>query len=127
MYGRLSLTLSSVVLMNRFVHNLRAALVPIAYGAIVIGGGLTGYLKAQSLISLIMGLAFGIPIIAAGFTIMRGYLSGFYTSAALIGVLTLFFHYKFVTTQTFMPSGMMAVISILTLLAMFFWRPKPKR
>ncbi len=106
------------------MYNFKAALVPMLYAIIVIIGGVMGYLKAQSLISLVMGLSFGIPIFGASLTVLRNKMSGYYTAVALIVVLTLFFHYRFVQTQVFMPSGLMAIVSIVTLLTMFFYPAK---
>ncbi len=105
--------------MNRF----KAGLVPLIYGVLVLVGGVIGYQKVQSLPSLISGLVFGIALLTAAFGTWRGFISAHYTAIALTIVLTLFFHYRFVVTQTFMPAGMMAIVSILALIGMFIWRP----
>ncbi len=105
------------------MRNFKSALIPLVYGALVLTGGVVGYLKAQSLISLICGLFFGLGLIGASLTVMRGIISGHWTAIGLTIVLTLFFHYRFATTQVFMPAGMMAIISVLALIGMFIYRP----
>lgn len=106
--------------------NLRAAAVPLLYSLVVLVGGVVGYLQAQSMISLIAAFVFGLPLIGASFAVWRGLKSGYYTALGLTVILTIFFHYRFVETQKFMPSGMMAMISILALIGMAVWRPKHK-
>ena len=105
------------------MSNFKSALVPLIYGTIVLIGGVAGYLQAQSLISLFSGLFFGLGLIGAALTVMRGYTSAHFTAIGLTILLTLFFHYRFAMTQVFMPAGMMAIVSVLALIGMFVYRP----
>jgi uncharacterized membrane protein (UPF0136 family) len=106
------------------MSHFKNAAVPLLYSAVVLIGGVVGYLTAQSLVSLIAAFVFGLPLLGASFATWRGIKSGYYTALGLTIALTLFFHYRFVVTQTFMPAGMMAIVSVLAIIGMIIWRPK---
>ncbi|MBI3879154.1 MAG: TMEM14 family protein [Verrucomicrobia bacterium] len=81
------------------------------YVALLVAGGLIGFLKAGSKISLIMSLAFGIPIALEAW----GKLSVPHLADILIAVLLVFFGMKFVKGKKFMPAGLMTIASIAAL------------
>ena len=91
------------------------------YGILVFVGGLFGYLRAKSKISLISGVIFGLAIILSGFGIhynfeIAGKSPGIYLSLSLVGILTLMFTWRFLRTKKFMPSGMMLFLSVIALI-----------
>jgi uncharacterized membrane protein (UPF0136 family) len=85
------------------------------YGLIVFLGGLMGYVKAQSMVSLGTGLFFSAALFLSAAAIFKNYAAGQLGAILLSIVLGLLFLYRFWATEKFMPSGMMALISILIL------------
>jgi uncharacterized membrane protein (UPF0136 family) len=81
------------------------------YILLLLAGGLAGFLKAKSKASLIMSSAFA----AALSLCALGIISQFYVSDLLLAVLLLFFASRFAKTKKFMPSGLMVVLTVATL------------
>ena len=82
------------------------------YIGFLVLGGLVGFLKAKSKMSLIMSLAFAIPLaLCALETIQVRYLADI-----LIGFLLVFFGMRFIKSKKFMPAGLMMNLSIVALI-----------
>ena len=96
----------------------------IIYSIIVLAGGLIGYLKADSLPSLISGVVFGAALFTCGMGILKSNATAFLFSIALSFVLTAFFAYRYWPTGKLMPSGMMAILSGLIFLLLISTRAK---
>jgi uncharacterized membrane protein (UPF0136 family) len=81
------------------------------YIILLVIGGLIGFLKAKSQVSLVMSVAFAIVLscCAAGI-IFQPYVADI-VLVALLGVFTM----RLVKTKKFMPAGMMLVITIAAL------------
>jgi len=75
-------------------------------------GGLMGFMKAKSKASLIMSIAFAVPIAL----VAAGVLQPYYVADILIGVLLVFFGMRYMTGRKFMPAGLMSIASALALL-----------
>ncbi len=92
----------------------------LVYAIIVIAGGVFGYLKAGSQISLIMGLCFGVLLLISAWGISRK--STFFRIFAIILALILscFFGYRYFWTSGILPVAAMAVVSIVTTLVLLF-------
>ncbi len=91
------------------------------YIVLLVAGGLMGFLKAKSKMSLIMSLAFGIPLALCALDIisMKALsISSIHLGLAdiLILVLLLFFGMRFVKGRKFMPAGLMSIASLLALI-----------
>lgn len=86
------------------------------YIALLVAGGLMGFLRAKSKMSLIMSLAFAVPLALCA----RDILKVNYLADALIGVLLVFFGMRFVKGRKFMPGGLMSIASVLALVARLF-------
>ncbi len=86
------------------------------YIALLVAGGLMGFLKAKSKMSLIMSLAFAVPLALCALDILKVN----YLADALIGVLLVFFGMRFVKGRKFMPGGLMSIASVLALVARLF-------
>jgi len=85
------------------------------YAALVILGGLFGFLKAKSLPSLIMGGIGGLALIAAGYALGHGLAWGLPLALILSAGLLVFFSLRYYRTRALMPGGLMAILSLLTL------------
>lgn len=84
------------------------------YIVLVFAGGLMGFLKAGSKISLITSSVFDVPLILCAL----GILKPFYIADIVVGVLALVFVIRFAKGKKFMPSGLMLILSIICLAAL---------
>ena len=85
------------------------------YAALVMLGGIFGFLKAKSLPSLIMGGVGGLALIATGYALGHGLAWGLPLALVLSAGLLVFFSLRYSRTRAFMPGGLMAILSLLTL------------
>lgn len=84
------------------------------YAALVFAGGIMGYLKASSLMSLIFGsLSSGLLFISLWGMLLNNKWGKFSALAISCG-LTLFFGYRFIGSYAFFPAGIMTLLSIIT-------------
>ena len=90
------------------------------YGLIVLVGGLFGHYKVGSRASLIAGLVCGILLLALSVGSWLGKRSATLLALILTFCLDAFFTYRFSHSLKFMPSGMMSLISLITLLLLAF-------
>jgi uncharacterized membrane protein (UPF0136 family) len=81
------------------------------YIVLLVIGGLVGFLKAKSQVSLIMSVAFAaaLSLCAAGIIFQP------YVADILLVALIVVFTARLVKTKKFMPAGMMMIITIVTL------------
>ena len=81
------------------------------YIILLIIGGLIGYLKGKSKVSLVMSAAFAaaLSLCAAGIVFQP------YMADILLALLIVVFAIRVVKTKKFMPAGLMLVITILAL------------
>lgn len=86
------------------------------YGILMIVGGIIGFTKAGSKISLIAGVVSGIAVFLALF-LMKSYpQQGVVAVAGISGLLTVTFLMRYLKIQNFMPSGMLALLSLVVLI-----------
>lgn len=88
-----------------------AAAVTVAYGILVLVGGVAGYLKARSKPSLMMGGLFGAAILLVGIGGLAGWERWPLPALALAVFLLVFFGRRYLRKRNFMPMGMLAVLS----------------
>lgn len=85
----------------------------LVYAALVAGGGIMGFVKAQSKASLIAGGLSAIVLVACYVVALGdaklGLMAGAGASVLLIGVFAM----RFAKTKKFMPSGLMIVLSVI--------------
>jgi uncharacterized membrane protein (UPF0136 family) len=90
------------------------------YAVLLAVGGLIGYFKARSRPSLIAGMASALAALAALVLSSRNIRWGVPLGMILSIALFLLFGYRYaVKTRKFMPSGLLAVISLVVLAVMF--------
>ena len=96
-----------------------ASVIVYVYAALVGAGGLFGFLRAKSLPSLVMGEISFLALIAAGYGAAKGLAWGVPLALGLALVLLVFFSIRYVKSspRAFMPGGLMAILSLLTILA----------
>jgi len=93
--------------------------VVLLYGVVVLVGGLIGYLKTDSLASVIMGAIFGITLCGCALATSKGIKKGYCIASGATAILFLFFGYRFFLTYKFMPAGFMCLISAAVLYMLF--------
>ena len=91
------------------------ALIIFVYAALVIVGGVLGFVQAGSQESLIASVVSGGTLLLAGWAMSRGKIWGLPIALIMVGVLFAFFSMRFFGTHKIMPSGMMMAISFVTL------------
>jgi len=88
------------------------------YIALLIAGGLVGFLKAKSKASIIASVAFAIPLALCAADVIKFP----WAADAILIVLMIFFGVRFAKSRKFMPNGLMNVLSALALLARLLLR-----
>lgn len=83
------------------------------YGVVVLLGGVMGYLKAKSKVSLLAGSGSGIALLAAWFISRQFPLAGLGLATVIGLILCIVFVMRLLRTRSFMPSGMMMVGSLV--------------
>jgi uncharacterized membrane protein (UPF0136 family) len=94
----------------------------IVFGLLTIAGGVMGYVKAGSTISLIAGAISGLLILVAAFLLPGNAVAGLALGGIVSLLLIGYFLPAFLRTGKMMPAGMMAILSILGVVcAIFAW------
>ena len=89
------------------------------YIVVLVLGGLIGFLKAKSKISLITSVAFAIVLGICARDILP-----IKVSWGILSFLALFFLIRFLKNKKFMPSGMMTLLTMATIIVVVWIRDK---
>jgi uncharacterized membrane protein (UPF0136 family) len=89
----------------------------IAFGVLTIAGGIVGYAKAGSVASIVAGSITGILLLVAAFLLPQHRAIGLATAFIISLLLAAQFVPKFIRTGRVMPAGMMAILSLIGLVA----------
>lgn len=87
-----------------------------AYGVLIFLGGLMGYLKGGSSVSLLLGGTFSIALLVSSYFISKGKLIPQYIALLLTVVLDGIFTYRFAKTLHFFPAGFLSLLSLAVLI-----------
>ncbi|MBD2485746.1 hypothetical protein H6G57_27575 [Planktothrix sp. FACHB-1365] len=90
----------------------------IAYGLLAIIGGIVGYTKAKSKISLFAGCTTGLLLVLGGILQIQGLTWGLIFSIVLSVFLIITFISRLFKTRKFMPSGLMIIAGFVALALM---------
>ena len=90
----------------------------IAYGILVIVGGIIGYVQAQSKASLISGIISGLLLIIAGVMQLQGQGLGLILAIVVTIALIIVFALRLAKTRKFMPAGLMTALGVAALVVM---------
>ncbi|HBL10381.1 MAG TPA: hypothetical protein DD379_03020 [Cyanobacteria bacterium UBA11162] len=82
------------------------------YGLLVLVGGVMGYVKAKSKMSLLSGIGSGIGLLVAWFLCRQIPIAGLAMATAIALLLFIVFVIRLFRTRTFMPAGLMMVSSL---------------
>ena len=97
-----------------------AIIAAIAYGILAIVGGIIGYQKAGSKISLISGSASGLLLIVSGIIQLMGMNWGLIFSTVIATILVITFIIRLVKTRKMMPAGLMIFTGIAAVALMVY-------
>jgi len=89
------------------------------YLVVLLAGGVFGFVKAKSAVSLVTAVVFGALLALAAGHVIPGAYTGDVILTALVGV----FAWRFQKTKKLMPAGVMTLVTIAALLvrAMMMW------
>jgi uncharacterized membrane protein (UPF0136 family) len=87
----------------------------IVYGVIAIVGGIMGFIKSQSKVSLISGSISGAGLLIAGIAAAQNQEWGKITGMAISSLLVIVFIVRLIKTKKFMPAGLMILGGVVTL------------
>lgn len=90
----------------------------LVYAVLLIVGGVIGYTKAGSMVSLISGTVSGILLLIVTGVTWQNPKTGFMINAVIALLLAISFFVRFQKTGKFMPSGMLLAVSIVVLIIM---------
>lgn len=102
----------------------KSAYVVLAYAFIVFSGGLMGGFIAHSTPSLVAGITFGSLIALNGYKMIKGNMRGITLALIQAIILGSFFVYRYKVTGSFMPAGLMIIISFLVAGFLLMVHPK---
>ena len=100
------------------ISSSAAQIVLVVYAVLLIVGGLIGYRKAGSRPSLIAGSISGLIALAAAGSMAQD-VRAIWLGIALAAAMLVVFSIRFGRTRKFMPSGMLGVVSLAVLVALF--------
>lgn len=100
-----------------------AAITTLVYGVFSIIGGITGYQKAGSQVSLVSGIVSGLLLLIGAFLLFNGVFTGLILSGAVSLLLVVVFIIRLVKTQKFMPAGLMVALGIANLICLWVTTP----
>lgn len=89
-----------------------ATLTAVGYGILAIVGGILGYVKAGSQMSLISGLVSGMLLVVAGWAHRQGWSWGLPLAAVITVALIGVFAVRYFKTRKFMPAGLMVIAGL---------------
>ena len=99
-------------------------IVVMAYGIVVMLGGLIGYLTARSLPSLFAGTICGAALVAVAMCLFRDSTIAYFVSLGVTALLTGFFIFRYISTYKLMPAGIMSVLSLIVFILLLTTRGK---
>ena len=85
----------------------------IVFGILTVAGGIVGYVKAGSVISVIAGSISGVLLLVAAFLLPAQQTAGLIIALVVSLLLAGQFVPKFLQTSKVMPAGLMSVLSVL--------------
>lgn len=83
------------------------------YGILMMVGGAIGYVKAQSMQSLTMGIVSGLVVLAGLWATKFNAVYGYGLITLMAGLLCFIFTKRLLATHAFMPAGMLLILSLI--------------
>jgi len=93
-------------------------IVSLGYGILAIVGGIIGYIRSASNVSLLSGCISGVLLLFAAYLQFKGLIWGLILAALVTTVLVVVFALRLAKTRKFMPAGLMLIFGVLVLAVM---------
>ncbi len=90
----------------------------LTYGILAMIGGIIGYIKANSRVSLFSGVISGLLLILAAYLQIQGQAWALILAVLVTVILVIFFALRLAKTRKFMPAGLMVILGVLALTLM---------
>jgi len=97
------------------VFTMQSIIAASLYGILAIIGGIIGYKKAGSKVSLISGTISGLLLLVAAYLEFQGQSWGFTLAVIITSILVIVFAIRFIKTRKLMPAGLMVVLGLVSL------------
>lgn len=81
------------------------------YALFILAGGITGYVLAGSLMSIVVSSLFTLLLLSCCYFISQGSMTAYNFATLLVGCLFFFFAYRFSITFKIAPAGIMTMLS----------------
>jgi uncharacterized membrane protein (UPF0136 family) len=95
------------------------------FGILTIAGGVMGYAKAGSTASIIAGSISGILLLIGAWLLPTNQVAGLALTLIVSLLLLIYFASKFMRTGSFMPAGLMSILSVIGLIVVIIaWLKK---
>jgi len=95
------------------------------FGALTIIGGVIGYVKANSVPSIVAGAITGVLLLIAGYILPEHRAAGLVTAFVVSLLLAAQFVPKLIRTGKVMPAGLMSILSVIGIIvALVAWLKK---
>jgi uncharacterized membrane protein (UPF0136 family) len=94
----------------------QTAIEVLVYGAIMILGGIAGYVKVGSKASLLSGVGMGLALLACGYGVWRGSEHSLVVAEVIALLLVVLFAVRYAKSRRFMPAGMLAILSLVAVI-----------
>jgi len=88
------------------------------YGLFTLIGGIIGYTKSRSQVSLISGCFFGVLLLSGALAALKGNPWGLTLAMIITTLLVIVFILRWLKTRKVMPAGMMVGLGLLSLAVM---------
>lgn len=92
------------------------------YGIFTLLGGIMGYVKSRSQISLISGCFSGMLLLSGALAALKGNPWGLTLAMIVTALLVIVFIVRWLKTRKFMPAGMMVGVGVMTFIVMVIGR-----
>lgn len=92
------------------------ATIVFVYGLLIILGGIMGYVKGCSSMSLVSGASFGTGLLLSAYFISKGKIAAQYFALLMTFLLDGIFTYRFAKTLHFIPAGFLSLFSLAVLI-----------
>ncbi len=99
------------------------SIVILIFAFILVFGGVMGYIKVGSYVSIITALVFACGLITCALLIQQGNSKAYKFAILLTLILLAFFGYRFSQNFQLMPGGLMTLLSCLTCLYLIICKP----